>query len=43
MVSDRLLILRLGGVQGLRNTSSTDQQEVVAMITGLRGDGAAKA
>jgi ABC-type sugar transport system ATPase subunit len=42
-VSDRLLILRLGGVQGLRNTSSTDQQDVVALITGLRGDDGAKA
>jgi ABC-type sugar transport system ATPase subunit len=42
-VSDRLLVLRLGGVQGLRNTNSTDQQEVVAMITGIAGDDQAKA
>jgi ABC-type sugar transport system ATPase subunit len=42
-VSDRLLVLRLGGVQGLRNTNSTNQQEVVAMITGLAGDDTAKA
>jgi ribose transport system ATP-binding protein len=42
-VSDRLLVLRLGHVQGLRNTVSTDQQEVVAMITGIAGDDEAKA
>jgi ABC-type sugar transport system ATPase subunit len=42
-VSDRLLVLRLGRVQGLRNTTSTDQQEVVAMITGIAGDDEAKA
>jgi simple sugar transport system ATP-binding protein/D-xylose transport system ATP-binding protein len=42
-VSDRLLVLRLGGVQGLRNTNSTDQQEVVAMITGIAGDDQATA
>ena len=42
-VSDRLLVLRLGGVQGLRNTNSTDQQEVVALITGLAGDNETKA
>ena len=42
-VSDRLLIMRLGRVQGRRDTRSTDQQEVVAMITGLAGDDDAKA
>ena len=42
-VSDRLLVLRLGHVQGLRNTDSTDQQEVVAMITGIAGDDEARA
>jgi len=41
-VSDRLLVMRLGGVQGRRETRSTDQQEVVAMITGLAGDDEAK-
>ena len=35
--------LRLGRVQGRRDTRSTDQQEVVAMITGLAGDDDAKA
>jgi ABC-type sugar transport system ATPase subunit len=42
-ISDRLLIMRLGRVQGRRETHSTDQQEVVAMITGLKGDDEAKA
>ena len=42
-VSDRLLVMRLGRVQGRRDTRSTDQQEVVAMITGLAGDDDAKA
>jgi simple sugar transport system ATP-binding protein/D-xylose transport system ATP-binding protein len=41
--SDRLLVLRLGRVQGVRSTASADQQEVVAMITGLAGDDEAKA
>ena len=41
-VSDRLLVMRLGRVQGRRDTRSTDQQEVVAMITGLAGDDEAK-
>ena len=40
--SDRLLVLRLGRVQGLRSTGSANQQEVVAMITGLAGDYEAK-
>jgi ABC-type sugar transport system ATPase subunit len=42
-VADRMLIMRLGGVQGLRNTESTDHQEVVAMITGIAGDDETKA
>ena len=42
-VADRMLIMRLGGVQGLRNTASTDHQEVVAMITGIAGDDETKA
>jgi ABC-type sugar transport system ATPase subunit len=42
-VSDRLVVLRLGRVQGRRHTRSTDQQEVVSMITGLTGDNEAKA
>jgi ribose transport system ATP-binding protein len=42
-VSDRLLVMRLGRVQGRRDTHSTDQEEVVAMITGLAGDDEAKA
>ena len=42
-VSDRLLVMRLGRVQGRRDTHSTNQQEVVAMITGLAGDDEAKA
>jgi ABC-type sugar transport system ATPase subunit len=41
-VSDRLLVMRLGRVQGRRDTRSTDQQEVVAMITGLAGDDESK-
>jgi ABC-type sugar transport system ATPase subunit len=36
-VADRLLVLRLGRVQGVRTTASTDQQEVIAMITGVAG------
>jgi ABC-type sugar transport system ATPase subunit len=36
-VADRLLVLRLGRVQGVRNAASTDQQEVIAMITGVAG------
>jgi ABC-type sugar transport system ATPase subunit len=42
-VADRMLIMRLGGVQGLRTTASTDHQEVVAMITGIAGDDETKA
>jgi ABC-type sugar transport system ATPase subunit len=42
-VADRMLIMRLGGVQGLRNTASTDHQEVVSMITGIAGDDETKA
>ena len=42
-VSDRLLVMRLGRVQGTRDTHATDQQEVVAMITGLTGADEAKA
>ena len=42
-ISDRLLVMRLGRVQGNRDTHSTDQQEVVAMITGLAGADEAKA
>jgi ABC-type sugar transport system ATPase subunit len=42
-VADRLLVMRLGRVQGNRDTRSTDQQEVVAMITGLAGADEAKA
>jgi ABC-type sugar transport system ATPase subunit len=42
-VSDQLVVLRLGRVQGRRHTRSTDQQEVVSMITGLTGDNEAKA
>jgi len=42
-VADRMLIMMLGGVQGLRNTASTDHQEVVAMITGIAGDDETKA
>lgn len=42
-VSDRMLVMRLGRVQGLRNTDSTDQQEVVSMITGIAGDDETKA
>lgn len=38
-ISDRLLVMRLGRVQGRRDTHATDQQEIVAMITGLAGDG----
>src|SRR5579863_8645630 len=41
--SDRLLVLRLGRVQGTRSTASANQQEVVAMITGLVGSDEAKA
>jgi ABC-type sugar transport system ATPase subunit len=42
--SDRLLVLRLGRVQGVRATPSANQQEVVAMITGVAGaDDGAKA
>ena len=37
-ISDRLLVLRLGQVQGRRETRSTDRQEVVALITGLARD-----
>src|SRR6201981_2693131 len=36
-IADRLLVLRLGRVQGVRTTASTDQQEVIAMITGVAG------
>jgi ABC-type sugar transport system ATPase subunit len=42
-VADRMLIMRLGGVQGLRTTASTNHQEVVAMITGIAGDDETKA
>lgn len=34
--SDRIQVMRLGGVQGVRDTASTTRQEIVSLITGLK-------
>ncbi len=36
--ADRIQVMRLGAVQGVRNVGSTNREEIVAMITGLLGD-----
>lgn len=37
--ADRIQVMRLGSVQGVRSVSETSREEIVAMITGLVGDG----
>ena len=34
-MADRIEVLRLGKVQGVRNTNSTTREEIVGLITGL--------
>ncbi len=43
--ADRIQVLRLGAVQGIRRTDRTDREEIVSLITGLKGhhDGASDA
>ena len=36
--ADRIQVMRLGAVQGVREVRSTNREEIVAMITGLLGD-----
>lgn len=36
--ADRIQVMRLGSVQGVRGRKSTNREEIVAMITGLVGD-----
>ncbi len=36
--ADRIQVMRLGAVQGVRDVQSTNREEIVAMITGLVGD-----
>ena len=35
--SDQIQVMRLGAVQGVRKTSETNREEIVALITGLQG------
>jgi ABC-type sugar transport system ATPase subunit len=37
-IADRIQVMRLGGVQGVRNRAETNRPEIVALITGISAD-----